>query len=94
MTMTSPHVFRRRMAATTPLVLALLLLAFVLAALSLGDRAIARMAAGLAMIALAASLTPALAGGSGCHHDQQASMSCAEGPTWDAATKTCIKLQS
>jgi len=36
---------RRRMAATTPLVLALLLLAFVLVALSLGDRAIARMAA-------------------------------------------------
>ncbi len=43
--MTSPHMIRRRMAATTPLVLALLLLAFVLAALSLGDRAIARMAA-------------------------------------------------
>ncbi|MGB4907072.1 MAG: branched-chain amino acid ABC transporter permease, partial [Tabrizicola sp.] len=43
--MTSPHMIRRRMAATTPLVLALLLLAFVLVALSLGDRAIARMAA-------------------------------------------------
>ena len=43
--MASPHMIRRRMAATTPLVLALLLLAFVLVALSLGDRAIARMAA-------------------------------------------------
>lgn len=43
--MTSQHTIRRRMAATTPLLLALILLAFVLAALALGDRAIARMAA-------------------------------------------------
>lgn len=43
--MTSQHTIRRRMAATTPVVLALLLLVFVLAALALGDRAIARMAA-------------------------------------------------
>ena len=43
--MASPHMIRRRMAATTPLVLALLLLTFVLVAFSLGDRAIARMAA-------------------------------------------------
>ena len=43
--MTSQHTIRRRMAATTPVLLALILLAFVLAALALGDRAIARMAA-------------------------------------------------
>jgi branched-chain amino acid transport system permease protein len=43
--MTSQHTIRRRMAATTPVVLAALLLVFVLAALALGDRAIARMAA-------------------------------------------------
>lgn len=43
--MTSQHTIRRRMAATTPFLLALILLAFVLAAMALGDRAIARMAA-------------------------------------------------
>lgn len=43
--MTSQHTIRRRMAATTPVVLSLVLLAFVLAALSFGDRAIARTAA-------------------------------------------------
>ena len=42
--MITPHMIRRRMAATTPLLLALLLLAFVLAATQLGDRATARMA--------------------------------------------------
>jgi hypothetical protein len=48
----------------------------------------------VAVLAFAASLTPAIAAGDGCNHDQQASMSCAEGTTWDAATKACIKLQS
>lgn len=48
----------------------------------------------VAALALAASLSPALAAGNGCNKDQQASMSCAEGTTWDAATKACIKLQS
>lgn len=43
--MVSQHEIRRRMAATTPVLLALLLLAFVGIALTLGDRAIARMAA-------------------------------------------------
>lgn len=43
--MASQHMIRRRMATTTPVVLTLVLLAFVLLALSLGDRAIARMAA-------------------------------------------------
>ena len=43
--MTSKHTIRRRMAATTPVLLALILAGFVLAALALGDRAIARMAA-------------------------------------------------
>ncbi len=43
--MVSQHMIRRRMASTTPVLLALLLLAFVVAALALGDRAIARMAA-------------------------------------------------
>lgn len=46
------------------------------------------------LIALLASLSPALAAGDGCNHGKQASMSCAEGTTWDAATRTCIKLQS
>lgn len=43
--MTSQHTLRRRMSATTPVVLSLLLLGFVLLALALGDRSIARMAA-------------------------------------------------
>ena len=43
--MVTPHMIRRRMAATTPVLLAMLLLAFVAVALMLGDRAIARMAA-------------------------------------------------
>jgi len=43
--MTSQHTIRRRMAATTPVVLALLLLIFTMAAVFLGDRAIGRMAA-------------------------------------------------
>lgn len=43
--MVTQHTIRRRMAATTPPLLALILLVFVLAALSFGDRAIARMAA-------------------------------------------------
>lgn len=46
------------------------------------------------LIAFAASLTPALAGGNGCHDDQQASMSCAQGTTWDVNTRTCVKLES
>ena len=50
--------------------------------------------AAVALIALAASLTPALAGGEGCNHARQASMSCAEGTAWDATTRTCVKLQS
>jgi branched-chain amino acid transport system permease protein len=43
--MPSQHQLRRRSAATTSLLLGLLLLTFVLVALGLGDRAIARMAA-------------------------------------------------
>lgn len=42
--MVTQHMIRRRMAATTPVLLALLLLAFVVLALTLGDRAAARMA--------------------------------------------------
>ncbi len=45
MNMVSQHRIRRRMAATTPLLLALLLLGFVLAISLTGDRALARMAA-------------------------------------------------
>lgn len=48
----------------------------------------------VALIALAASLTPALAAGDGCNHGKQASISCAEGTTWDAATRSCVKLDS
>lgn len=43
--MTTPHTIRRRMAATTPVMLAVILIAFVLVATLLGDRATARMAA-------------------------------------------------
>ncbi|WP_415183241.1 branched-chain amino acid ABC transporter permease [Phaeovulum sp.] len=42
--MASQHALRRRMAATTPVLLTLLLLVFVFAATQLGDRAAARMA--------------------------------------------------
>ncbi|MCE5972737.1 branched-chain amino acid ABC transporter permease [Sinirhodobacter sp. WL0062] len=42
--MITQHQIRRRMAATTPLLLSLLILAFVVAAVTLGDRATARMA--------------------------------------------------
>lgn len=42
--MLTSHQIRRRMAATTPVLLALLLLAFVLMAVTFGDRAAARMA--------------------------------------------------
>lgn len=42
--MVSQHTLRRRMSATTPILLALILLGFVLAATLLGDRATARMA--------------------------------------------------
>jgi hypothetical protein len=50
--------------------------------------------ASVALIALAASLTPGFALAQGCHHDQQASMSCADGTVWDAKARACIKLQS
>ena len=43
--MITQHTIRRRMSATTPALLALILLGFVLAATLLGDRATARMAA-------------------------------------------------
>lgn len=47
-----------------------------------------------ALIAYAASLTPAVAGGDACTHAKQASMSCAEGTAWDEKLRTCVKLQS
>lgn len=50
--------------------------------------------AAVALIAYAASLTPAVAGGEGCNHAKQASMSCAEGTAWDAKARACVKLQS
>ncbi|WP_299733181.1 hypothetical protein [uncultured Tateyamaria sp.] len=43
-------------------------------------------------VALALTLAPALAFAQGCNygkHDQQA-MSCADGTTYDAASKTCL----
>lgn len=43
--MASPHEIRRRMAYTTPVLLVLVLLVFVVVALAFGDRATARMAA-------------------------------------------------
>jgi hypothetical protein len=50
--------------------------------------------AAVAVIAFAASLTPVFAQAEGCNHGRQASMSCAEGTTWDAAKRACVKLQS
>ncbi|MCA0272727.1 MAG: adenylosuccinate lyase [Proteobacteria bacterium] len=47
-----------------------------------------------ALIALAASVAPGFAAGDCNGRDKQASMSCAEGTSWDAATRTCIKLES
>jgi hypothetical protein len=49
----------------------------------------------LCILALAAAPTVALAGPN-CHggHDQQASMSCAEGYAWDDKTKACVPISS
>jgi len=42
-----------------------------------------------------ALVSPALAMGEGCNHDQQdAKVSCAEGTTWDAATGSCVTASS
>jgi len=54
-----------------------------------------KMKALLATIALVALVSPALAMGEGCNHDQQdAKVSCAEGTTWDAATGSCVTASS
>ncbi|MCB2110773.1 MAG: hypothetical protein H6895_08470 [Defluviimonas sp.] len=47
-----------------------------------------------AALALAASLGPALAAAGGCNHDRQARISCAQGTTWDDATRRCITVGS
>lgn len=47
-----------------------------------------------ALIALAASVAPGFAFGDCTYHDKQASMSCAAGTSWDATTRTCIKVES
>jgi hypothetical protein len=47
-----------------------------------------------ALIALVASVAPGFAFGDCTGRDKQASMSCAEGTSWDATTRTCIKLGS
>ncbi|MCV2865351.1 hypothetical protein [Defluviimonas sp. WL0075] len=49
----------------------------------------------LAVFALFAAMSPALAVAEGCSHDQRsAEISCAEGSTWDAATQRCIVISS
>ena len=49
-----------------------------------------------ALIALAASLTPAFAerGERSCNDDKRASVSCAEGTVWNSARRACVSLQS
>lgn len=49
----------------------------------------------LATLALAAFVSPVLAMAEGCSHGQQnAQISCAEGTTWDEATKSCVTASS
>ncbi|WP_347313079.1 adenylosuccinate lyase [Defluviimonas sp. SAOS-178_SWC] len=48
----------------------------------------------LAALALAAGLAPALALAQGCSHERQAQISCAEGQSWDAATRSCVTVGS
>ncbi len=48
----------------------------------------------VAALVLATSSLPALAGSSGCTHEKQAQMSCAEGTQWDSTTRTCVEMSS
>ncbi|SPH17592.1 hypothetical protein DEA8626_01115 [Defluviimonas aquaemixtae] len=48
----------------------------------------------LAAFALAAGLAPAVAYATCTGHDRQAQISCAEGQTWDAETRTCVTVGS
>lgn len=47
----------------------------------------------IAALAVAAGFAPATAFAQ-CNHDQQASMSCPSGQTWDAASEKCVVAQS
>ena len=47
-----------------------------------------------AFAAAALALLPALASAAGCGHETTAQMSCAEGQTWDAETRTCVPTTS
>ncbi len=47
-----------------------------------------------AALAVAAGLTPALALAQGCDHERQAQISCAEGQSWDATTRSCVTVGS
>lgn len=47
------------------------------------------------LAALALIVTPALAAAAGCMGDhKEASMSCADGSTWDPNTRTCVTSSS
>ena len=48
----------------------------------------------LAALAVAAGLTPGLALAQGCGHERQAQISCAEGQSWDATTRSCVTVGS
>lgn len=49
----------------------------------------------VAALALVAGLAPGVALAEGCSHgDRQAQISCAEGQSWDPATKSCITVGS
>ncbi|MCB2094886.1 MAG: hypothetical protein H6901_06845 [Rhodobacteraceae bacterium] len=49
----------------------------------------------LASALFAALMMPASVFAQGCHHDaRQAQISCAEGQSWDASTRTCVTVGS
>ncbi|MCB2127898.1 MAG: adenylosuccinate lyase [Rhodobacteraceae bacterium] len=47
-----------------------------------------------AVFAVAATVSPALAGPDSCNHERQTQISCATGTVWDAATQRCLTVGS
>ncbi|MEZ5779895.1 MAG: hypothetical protein R3E44_16190 [Paracoccaceae bacterium] len=48
----------------------------------------------IAILAFAAPIAPAFAGPGGCDHERRAEISCADGTSWDDATKSCVTVGS
>jgi hypothetical protein len=46
----------------------------------------------LVALALTGGLMPGFAMAQGCHGEERAQMSCAEGKTWDPASKSCVTV--